>query len=331
MKGIGKKNLENIPFEKRHLYLPHRKKHNQLLQKIPIREILTNYDLLHIPHNFEYVYNPAKTIITLHDVLFMKIQEEKFNHAKLAQIIQPFIQNIKAIITCSEYSKKDMIESMNVADEKIHVIPWGIRHDLFFPENDKAALKSQLQNHFNLTQPYFLSVSCNEERKNTPRLIDCYIELAKTNPANDLCLLWRAPEHIRKKVEDSGFQDKIHFLHHVSDTHLRILYAGATATVYPSLYEGFGLPVLEAMACGSPIICSDTTSIPEVGGDAAIYINPSDNRSIFDALNVFDKSDYDSSAWIEKGIKRAATYTWEKCAQQTAAIYEKSLYLQNDI
>jgi len=79
------------------------------------------------------------------------------------------------------------------------------------------------------------------------------------------------------------------------------------------------------MACGSPVICSDTTSIPEVGGDAVVYINPLDNQSIFDALNTFDKSDYDSSVWIEKGIKRAAKYTWKKCAQETGSIYEKSL------
>jgi glycosyltransferase involved in cell wall biosynthesis len=326
MKGTGKKNLKDIPFEKWHLYLPHREKYNRSLQKFPIREIFTNYDLLHVPHNFEYVYCPGKTIVSLHDALFMKAPEGAFDHARMAQVVPSFTQKVKTVITCSEHSKNDIVETMAVNPEKIHVIPWGIQHDLFFPEKDKNTLKFDLKNKFNLTNPYFLSVSCNEERKNTPRLIDCYIQLAKTNPTNDLCMLWNAPEHIRKKVKDSGFQDKIHFLQPVSDVNLRLLYAGATVTVYPSLYEGFGLPVLESMACGTPVICSNTTSLPEVGGDAAVYIDPLDNQSLFDALNAFEKNTYDQLLLIEKGLGLAAKYTWSKCALETAKVYENSLY-----
>jgi glycosyltransferase involved in cell wall biosynthesis len=314
MKGIGGKNLKDIPFEKRHLYLPHREKYNRLLQRFPIREILTGYDWLHIPHNFEYVYNPQKTIVTLHDALFMHMQEEQFNHAQMAKIVPPFMRNVKTIITCSEFSKQDIIATMNVSAEKIHVVPWGIRHDLFSPVEEKTD-----------TRPYFLSVSCNAERKNTPRLIDCYIELAQTNPDNDLYLLWNAPEFIREKVNASGFQDRIHFLHHVSDDDLRLLYAGATATVFPSLYEGFGLPVLESMACGTPVICSNITSLPEVGGDAAIYIDPLDNQSIINALLAFENNIVDRQALVEQGIKQAAKFTWEQCARETAWVYEQQL------
>ncbi len=213
----------------------------------------------------------------------------------------------------TENSKKDMVETMNVSPDKIRVIPWGIRNDLFFPSEE------------NVKTPYFFSVSCNMERKNTPRLIDVYIELAKTNPVNDLILIWDAPAEIRKKVSDSGFGHRIHFIEKVSDKELQKLYAGATATIFPSLYEGFGLPVLESMACATPVICSNNSSLPEVGGEAAIYIDPFNNQSILDALIAFENKFYNRELLVKKGLKQVSNYTWKKCAIETAKVYENSL------
>ena len=105
------------------------------------------------------------------------------------------------------------------------------------------------------------------------------------------------------------------------------MYSSATATAFPSLYEGFGLPVLESMACGTPIITSDTSSLPEVGGDAAIYINPLDVKSIKNALSSFENNEFDRDLLVKKGIHHAAKYTWNKCAQTTVAVYEKYLGL----
>jgi len=312
MKGIGGRNL-NLSFQNKHLYLPHRENYNKILGIFPVREMLTGYDLFHIPNNFAPVYFPEKTIVTLHDALFMKIQEERFSHKQMKEIIPPFIREVKTVITCSENSKRDIVETMDVSPDKIHVIPWGIRTDLFYPSKEEVKT------------PYFFSVSCNMERKNTPKLIDVYIELAKTNPINDLILVWDAPAEIRQKVSDSGLNHRIHFVEKVSDAELRKLYAGATATVFPSLYEGFGLPILESMACGTPVICSDNTSLPEVGGDAAIYINPLDNQSISDALISFENNSQDRETLIKKGLEQIAHYTWKKCAIETAKIYENSL------
>ena len=312
MKGIGGRNL-NLSFQNRHLYLPHRENQNKILGRFPVKELLTGYDLLHIPHNFAPVFSPGKTIVTLHDALFMKIQEEKFDHRQMKKVLPPFMRKVKTVITCSENSKRDMIETMDVSPDKIHVIPWGIRNDLFFPSKEEVKT------------PYFFSVSCNMERKNTPRLIDVYIELAKTNPINDLILVWDAPAEIRQKVLNSGFSHRIHFIEKVSDMKLQKLYAGATATVFPSLYEGFGLPVLESMACGTPVICSDNSSLPEVGGNAVVYINPRDNQSIRDALLSFENNSQDRELLIKKGLEQASHYTWKKCAIETAKIYENSL------
>ncbi|MDL2323338.1 glycosyltransferase family 4 protein [Bacteroidales bacterium OttesenSCG-928-A17] len=326
MKGIGGRNL-NLPFKNKHLYLRNNEKYNKILQKFPIREWLTGYDLMHIPHNFEYVRHPEKCIVTLHDALFMKIQEKMFNHDKMKKIVPPFIRQSKAVITCSENSKRDIIETMNVSPDKIHVIPWGIRHDVFFPEKDLEETKTILQNKFKLDKPYFLSVSCNEERKNTPRLIDVFVEYTKQDSDTELCLIWNnIPDSITERINNLGMKKRIHILSNVTDEDLRLLYNGAKATVFPSFYEGFGLPVLESMACGTPVICSNTSSLPEVGKDAAIYIDPANNQSILDALIAIDIRD--QNALIEKGLKYASEYTWEKCARETIKVYEK--YLLNN-
>jgi len=320
MKGIGGRNL-NLPFKNKHLYFPHQKSYNKFLGKFPVREIFTKYDLLHIPHNFEYVYCPEKTIVTLHDAMFMKFQEKEFDHGHLKLTVPPLMRECKAIITCSQNSKKDIIETMNVNPEKIHVIPWGIRHDVFFLDRNSDLLKRK----FGLKNPYFFSIPCSDERKNTPRLIDAYVEFAKNNPLNDLCLVWNAPQYILEKIENSGVQNRIHLLKKVDDEDLRYLYSGATATVFPSLYEGFGLPVLESMACGTPVITSDTSSLPEVGGDTVIYVDPLDIKSIERALYLFENNELDRDLLIKKGIERASGYLWNQCARATVAVYEKYL------
>lgn len=324
MKGIGGRNLRTR-FSTKHLYFPHRPGYDQFLQKFRVRECFTNYDLMHIPHNFEFVSCPERTIVTLHDALFMRIQEKAFGHEEMKKTTPPFIRKCKAVITCSEYSKKDIVETMQLNPDKIAVIPWGIRHDLFYPEKDKEKLKFDITLKWGIEKPYFLSVSCNDERKNTPLLIDAYIRLLKNNPENDLRLVWNAPAYIRKRVEEAGAQDRIHFVENVSDDDLRKLYCGATVTIFPSLYEGFGLPVLESMACGTPVICSKLTSLPEVGGDAVIYIDPENVQEIENAMGQLENNEFDKSDYIDKGIRRASQYTWEKCAHKTLSVYEHYL------
>lgn len=155
MKGIGGRNT-GLPFKNCHVYLPHREKIDKLLAKFPLRECLTGYDLMHIPHNFEYVYHPDRCVVTLHDALFMKVQEKAFEHEKMKQIVPPFIQKCKHVITCSNASKRDIIETMGIAPEKISVIYWGVKHDIFYPQLDKVRVKEELQSKFNIVTPYLL-------------------------------------------------------------------------------------------------------------------------------------------------------------------------------
>lgn len=328
MKGIGGRNTE-LPFKNCHVYLPHREKIDKLLAKFPVRECLTGYNLMHIPHNFEYVHRPEKCVVTLHDALFMRIQEKAFEHEKMKLIVPPFIQKCKHVITCSNASKKDIIKTMGIPPEKISVIYWGVKHDIFYPQVNKIRVKQELQSKFNIANPFFLSVSCNTERKRTDVLVNSYLTLLKDKQiSHDLVLVWgNPPQTLLDEIKRSGFQTRIHFLKNISDTDLALLYNGATAMFFPSSYEGFGLPLLEAMACGTPVVTCRNSSLDEIAGEAAIYLEEPVSESLINTLYDIEQNHFDLNMLVEKGINRASHFTWRKTAIETIGVYSKALDL----
>ena len=326
MKGIGGRNTD-LSFKNKHLYIPHREKYDKLVGKFPIKECFTNYDIMHIPNNFEYVYRPEKCIVTLHDALFMHIQEKAFAHEKMKVIVPPFIRKCKRVITCSEYSKKDIVETMQVDPQKVSVIYWGVKHDVFFPI---PVSMERLKNELSLPlkgSGYFLSVSCSAERKRTNVLVDSYLEYSEQrNILNDLVLLWNnPPQELKKKVEERGLMNRVHFLTNVSDVDLALLYNGATALFFPSAYEGFGLPVLESMACGTlPVICGNS-SLSEVGGDAAIYLEERRlKESIRDVMKQLEDVEMLDN-YRQKCIDQADKFSWDETAKQYIRLYKQML------
>lgn len=326
MKGIGGRNT-GLHFECSHFYLPHREKWNKILTKFPIREWFTGYDIMHIPHNFEYVHCPEKCIVTLHDALFMHIQEKAFSHEKMKEFVPPFINQCKHIITCSEYSKRDIVETMKVDPQKISVIYWGVKHEIFFPmQVSKEILVNELPFPLRNTG-YFLSVSCNNERKRTNVLVESYLQYSEcASPVNDLVLVWsNPPEELTEKISHSKVKDHIHFLSNISDKQLSLLYNGATALFFPSMFEGFGLPLLEGMACGTPIVTCRNSSLDEIGGEVVFYLSDPIDKSIIEMLKMFDTDSVDCRQKVEAGIKRASLFTWERTAEQTVEVYNSCL------
>lgn len=328
MKGVGVKNLQ-LPFSKKHLYMPNRPKWNHWLSKFPVREWLTGYDLMHIPHNYEQVYCPEKCIVTLHDALFMHIQEKRFGHDKMKEIVPPFIRKCHTVITCSEYSKKDIVETMQVSPEKVHVIYWGMNHELFYPR--EVSLESVCK-ELNLTlqgDGYFLSVSCNAERKRTHELVDTYIHYAEANDAkNDLVLVWgNPPMDLVERIKQSKVSHRIHFLANITDEKLALLYNGAKAFFFVSMFEGFGLPLIEAMACGTPVVTCRNSSLTEIGEDAALVAQEPIRDSLPTFYKAFDEERIDCKELIQKGIQRASEFTWEKTAKETVEVYKQALGL----
>lgn len=322
MKGIGGRNT-GLPFKSKHLYLPHRANIDKLLARFPVREWLMGYDLMHIPHNFEYVHRPDKCVVTLHDALFMKIQESAFDHEKMKWLVPPFMHQCRHIITCSEASKRDIVETMGIASEKITVIYWGVKHDIFYPQADKSAVRERIKTKFELSAPYFLSVSCNAERKRTDVLVRSYLALSQQQQLqHDLVLVWgNPPQLLLDEIQQCGASQRIHFLKNISDDDLALLYNGAKALFFPSSYEGFGLPILEAMACGTPVVTSNNSSLGEVASDAAIYLFEPVFESLIDVMGRLENDMIEVDSLIKKGLNRASEFTWAKTASETVQVY----------
>lgn len=320
LKGVSAKRLQT-GFKTRHLYLRNIESHNRLSRCLHLRELMSGYDLQHITHNYEIVADPSKCIVTVHDAFFMKFEVPNFDYVAFKKIYPSFIKKCRHIITPSDYSKKDIMETMDIPAERITVIPWGIDHTTMYAEQNQFAVRSQLQEEYGLKMPYFLSVSCDVGRKRTDQLIKAYLQIS--NPQNDLVLVWQnPPKEIKELVKGNK---RIHLLGGVSNDGLRRLYNCATAAFNPSAYEGFGLPILEAMACGCPVVTCHNSSLPEVGGNVAIYIDEPISASLPEIMSRIDSGAMLFAETRKRGLERAAQFSWERTAKETIAVYAHAL------
>lgn len=231
------------------------------------------------------------------------------------------------IITISEFSKIQISEYFDIPKGKINVIPLGVNKRWFqeFPESIFANVTAK----YNLKKNYFLFVGTFQPRKNISRLIEAYLSLPDGVKKNTpLVLVGRAgwgSDDIVHKLSSNHFGNSIRWLNHVPYEDLLPLVKSARALVYPTLFEGFGLPVLEAFASKVPVVTSNTTSVPEVAGDAALLIDPTDSSSIAIGMQKIIEHPTLSSDLIEKGYLRALDYSWEKTAMKTIDVYRQVL------
>ncbi len=306
----------------RYLRLPRWKCFNWLREKLPIVEFLTRSDLLHVTSNHAPVFAPHRTVVTIHDAMFLCYPEEHLHREKESADILTLAKACRAIITCSENSKKDLVNYGRIAERKIHVIHWGYDQTLFFKIPDPAANHAFLANRFQIVSPYFLSVSCDIGRKNSPAIVNNFLMMKEDKTRHDLVMVWKNPlQEIKDQVAAHRRGKRVHFLSNISDEELRHLYNGATALLFPSEYEGFGLPVLEAMACGTPVITCNASSLPEVGGNAAIYIAPGDHLALLGEMEAFTQGKYNREELGVRCLTQAKKFSWSQCALKTIAVY----------
>ncbi|MEI6234243.1 MAG: glycosyltransferase family 1 protein [Planctomycetota bacterium] len=283
--------------------------------------------LYHATDHYLPLRDSTPTVATIHDMIFMIAPEKQFakEHAWFAQRVPAFARRCRRIIAISEHTKRDIIERLAIPGERIDVIPWAVNRATFSPSTDDGELRARLKSAHGIAWPYFFAVSCSEGRKNTPRLLDAYARLVEKNPSHHLVVRWNAPAAIKEKYQRGRFADFIHFAGPVDDAGLADLYRGATAMAFPSLYEGFGLPILEAMSCGTPVITSRNSSLEEVAGDAARYVDPESVDSIHDALTDFENAAPRVTGLREKGLLQAGRFSWEQTARMTLDVYARCL------
>jgi glycosyltransferase involved in cell wall biosynthesis len=228
-----------------------------------------------------------------------------------------------AILTNSETTKRDIVERLKIPSDKIHVTHLGA--DECFRPMPKEAIQPVLERH-GLHKPYLLFVGTLEPRKNLETLILAFNLLKEKNRIPHQLVLagqkgWLS-EPIFRAIEASPYRSDIVLTDYLEEGDLPALMNGAEVFAYPSFYEGFGLPVLEAMQCGTPVVTSNVSSMPEVGGDACLYADPHSMEEIADRiLSVVQSADL-KKTMMEKGIARSKRFSWEKCARETLAVYE---------
>lgn len=228
------------------------------------------------------------------------------------------------IIAVSEYTKQDIVERLNVPSDNVVVIPHGVDHERYHPHVDRAAIESARARH-GLSTPYLLFIGRLERKKNVARLIRAFSMLTRARDVPHNLRLVLVGEkgvgfpEILKTIREERVGQFVTITGWQGDD-ARLLLAGATCFMFPSLFEGFGLPVLEAMAMGVPVVCSNTTALPEVAGDATLLVDPGSTESIAQGIHRVLEDEALRRELVAKGLARAKNYTWEKTVRKTHEI-----------
>ncbi|MHB1270924.1 MAG: glycosyltransferase family 4 protein [Thermoleophilia bacterium] len=285
-----------------------------------------NIDCLHV----QYVGPPLMTVplvATVHDISYEYFPEffSKKEIVRFKATVPFTARKARRVLTISNYSKQTLMEAYGIPEEKIVVTYLGVNSRYRPLENVLA--KQGAVSQYGINGHYILSVGNLQPRKNMVRLIKAYTLLRNSQPQIDHKLVivgkkaWKH-DPILSFIRQSRWVDEIILTDYVSDQDLPAIYACADLFVYPSIYEGFGLPPLEAMACGTPVIVSDRTSLPEVVGNAGKMVNPYDVNELATAMAAILLEPAAASWFKNAGLKRARQFTWSKCATETLKVYE---------
>jgi glycosyltransferase involved in cell wall biosynthesis len=278
-------------------------------------------DVFHATEHLLPRLKHTRSVFTLHDLIFQfdPDSHKPLNIAFLKTMMPRFLRAADAIIAVSECSKRDAMRLYNIPASKIHVIYEGV-DPTFTPITDPDRL-AHVRSKYHLPDRFILHVGTIEPRKNLPLLFEVAAQL-KEHVVVAGKLGWLT-DPILAKVKELGIEDHVTFTGFIDDDDLPALISSANVLAMPSKYEGFGLPVLEALACGTPVVASNAASLPEVGGDAVLYAWPDDVRS-WTHLLTLALDDIELRGWLrEKGLRQAAKFRWETMARQTLEVYRR--------
>lgn len=287
-------------------------------------------DVIFVPTAATLPAGPVPAVCTIHDVTPITMP----SHSKKVSAMQRLLMKgcarfSRAIITSSECSKKDIVALLGVPEEKVSVVHDGCDHALFNAMPVDPAALASLRLRLGLEKPYVVHHGTIQPRKNLKRLIEAFRLMLARNRSLDLDLVlagqagWASEEVFRAAIGEQG-RGNVVLAGVLSEADLVLLIKGAELAVVPSLYEGFSLPMVESMACGTPTIASRTSCLPEISGNVLAYFDP---LSIDDMATCMESALVDSQMrerLREKGIERASRFTWERCAQETLDVLVKA-------
>ena len=280
------------------------------------------FNLYHAPHYVLPLALPCPSVVTIHDLIHLHAPRDyDFLQVLGARFLLKRASRASAVLTVSETSARDINNMLNVPAERVTVTPNAVCPE-FFREPAAGSIR-QIREKLGFNEPYLLHVGNDKPHKNLPFLIECYAGVASR--ARLVLTVPGDSRTVRESIARFGLQERVVCTGFVEGAMLHALYCGATALVFPSLYEGFGLPPLEAMACGTAVLCSSIGALQEVVGSAGLTEDPRDLRRFRTALAGILEDESLRRELEIAGRKRARMFSWERTASQTIAVYEKAL------
>lgn len=305
------------------LVTPPHNRHEQLT--LPIELLRHPSDLLHSPDFIPPFRRRCRSVITIHDLAFLRFPhlltpESARYYGQVARAIRSADQ----VIAVSDSTRRDLLELLSADPEKVTVVHSGVSPEC--QRLDPAEVESQ-RRRLGLPESFILFVGTLEPRKNLPTLLKAFARLRRAHPVPLVVVGgkgWLYEELFRVR-DDLGLGEEVRFAGPVPARELVYYYSCATCLVLPSLYEGFGHPVLEAMACGTPVVASNASSLPEVVGDAGLLVDPEDVEGLAATLGRLLADGNLRQRLIHLGLERAQSFSWEKTARETLAVYHRAV------
>jgi glycosyltransferase involved in cell wall biosynthesis len=291
-----------------------------------IRTLIDKIDVLHVQYIAPPIHS-GKLVVTIHDISFLHFPEcfRKFERFRQRLLIPINIKKADKILTVSKFSQEDIVKNYNIPISKVQVTYCGV-NPIFKPLENPQKYNNMLR-QFGIFSKFLLYVGRIDVRKNISALIKAFLLLKQTKKIpHQLVIVGQKdflPKHIREDIELSKYRKDIIFTGYVPENYLLVFYNLADVFVYPSLFEGFGLPCLEAMACGCPVVTSNVSSLPEVVGEAGLCVNTSNIKELSEAIFNLISNPKLREELRNKGLKRAKLFNWDKTAQETLEIYKE--------
>ena len=304
-------------------------KYYSLREQAELPRILRTHkiDLLHSPHFMLPLVRPCSAVVTLHDVIYLACKQDLPSPAGRLYyqlMTAATVRMADRIITVSEFSKSDIVRRLSTDPDKIEVIYSGISPA--FQRIAESALLEEVRRRYGISREFVLYAGIFKPRKNHAGLLRAFQELRANGVDAELVIAgpMNGGEAALKSLAcELKIAEAVKLTGSVSDSELCALYSAARVYACPSLYEGFGFTVLEAMACGTPVVCSRETSLPEVAGDAALYADARNPCELAQALSLAFTDDSLRAEMVEKGYRNCQRFDWDKAAAHTLAVYER--------
>lgn len=295
------------------------------LGRIGYNRLLPGATLFHATEHLLLPLRDVPTVLTVHDLIFRRYpaHHKRLNRWYLNATMPLFCRRAGHIIAVSEQTKRDVVAAYGIPAGKVTVI-YEAADPRFQPQS--AAAITAARSRFGLPDRYVLFVGTIEPRKNLGRVLAAFEQLHAERLTDALVIVGKRGwlyDDFFARLEASPAKQAVIFPGFVPDANLPAVYAGAQALAFPSEFEGFGLPVLEAMACGAPVVCSSTSSLPEVAGEAAVLVDPLDQEALTDGLRRILANPALADDLRARGLAQAAHFSWERAAEETLAVYRR--------